>query len=118
MITALSNLCVNWSQDESNKISLSNQLQYRPLPLTSGLYFLGKILGDVPSLNYSSSLLIDLSIKCLNESEPEIRKSAIDSLVGLSKAIGDDIWNILDDKLSEIQKKLLVIYIEREINKT
>lgn len=114
IVTSLASLCIQWSQDSSNKTSLSNERQYRPLPLTSGLYFLGKVLGDIPCLNMSPSLLVDLSIKCLNEAQPEIRKAAVDSLVGLHRSMGDDIWNLLDDKLSEMQRKLLLIYIERE----
>jgi hypothetical protein len=115
MVTALISLCREWSEDDSNKVSLSNARQYRPLPLTSGLYFLGKILGHVSSLNFSPSLLVDLSIKCLNESQPEIRKAAIDSLVGLHSSMGQDIWDLLDDKLTDMQRKLLVIYIQRKL---
>jgi hypothetical protein len=114
IVSALSNLCLQWSQDDSNKVSLSNARQYRPLPLTSGLYFLGEVLGNASPLNYSPSLLVDLSVKCLNESQPEIRKAAVDSLVGLNRSMGDDMWDLLEDKLTEMQRKLLLIYIERD----
>ena len=57
--------------------------------------------------------MIDLSVTCLNHSQSEIRKGAIDALVGLYKIMGECIWRNLDGKLNEMQQKLLSIYIER-----
>lgn len=108
--------------------------EWKPSPESSAYTYLSKLfrkrytandmnelepyLTDASNLNSSTSAspnrsIMHVIVKGLNAPNPDIRKSAVDSILGLSVVLKEGIWNVFRGNLTPSQVKLVQVYLER-----